>query len=312
VDTDNAQQNYATCIFEANGTAHVHVQPVCDMFQSIDDTVLRLFEGDVEVAFGDDEDSDWSCGRGKRWVAELTYDVPGDITEAYMFELREGCFDEEQCDGQYYIEISYAAATTTGPTHMPTAAPSLDPTNRPTTAPSLDPTNTPTTAPSLDPTVTPTAAPTFDPTAAPTAAPTFDPTAAPTAAPSFDPTNTPTATPTFDPTAVPTTAPSLDPTAAPSFDPTAVPTAAPSLDPTNTPTAAPSTAAPTTFSLQYFALKALYYATDGSSWTDNDGWLTTSDLNDWFGIKASGTVVTKINLEENNLHGKEVFDDRIG
>jgi hypothetical protein len=53
------------------------------------------------------------------------------------------------------------------------------------------------------------------------------------------------------------------------------------------------------------ALIALYDATDGSSWTDNSGWLGPFDTEcTWFGITCEGVdYVTSIDLHANNLSG---------
>jgi hypothetical protein len=59
-----------------------------------------------------------------------------------------------------------------------------------------------------------------------------------------------------------------------------------------------------TKSFEEGALRSLYDATGGVSWTNNNGWNTASDLDDWFGVTAtSGTVVMAINLELNCLSG---------
>ena len=52
------------------------------------------------------------------------------------------------------------------------------------------------------------------------------------------------------------------------------------------------------------ALVALYDATDGDNWSDNDNWLTNAPIGDWFGIEtdANGRV-TKIELGSNDLDG---------
>jgi hypothetical protein len=52
------------------------------------------------------------------------------------------------------------------------------------------------------------------------------------------------------------------------------------------------------------ALQSIYQSTDGNGWIDRAGWLTTSDLNDWFGVTASSNSgVTEIDLHNNNLAG---------
>ncbi len=58
----------------------------------------------------------------------------------------------------------------------------------------------------------------------------------------------------------------------------------------------------------YQALRALYDATNGDSWQNNEGWDFSSptppnDLNDWFGVTVENGRVTVIELEENGLTG---------
>lgn len=52
-------------------------------------------------------------------------------------------------------------------------------------------------------------------------------------------------------------------------------------------------------------LVALYEATDGPNWTNNDGWLTDAALDDWHGVwvDRDGRVVV-IDLGNNNLNGR--------
>ena len=52
------------------------------------------------------------------------------------------------------------------------------------------------------------------------------------------------------------------------------------------------------------ALVALYEATDGPNWVNNDNWLTDAPLGDWYGVDtdASGRVV-ELSLSENRLTG---------
>lgn len=61
------------------------------------------------------------------------------------------------------------------------------------------------------------------------------------------------------------------------------------------------------------ALVALYNATDGPNWTDNENWLTDADIGNWAGVSASvnvnldGTVtecVITLHLSENQLNGE--------
>ncbi|NOT74308.1 MAG: hypothetical protein HOP08_05215 [Cyclobacteriaceae bacterium] len=50
------------------------------------------------------------------------------------------------------------------------------------------------------------------------------------------------------------------------------------------------------------ALEALYNATDGPNWMDNENWLGVNPSN-WLGVKIVGCHVTEIDLFENNLVG---------
>ncbi len=51
------------------------------------------------------------------------------------------------------------------------------------------------------------------------------------------------------------------------------------------------------------ALAALYEATDGENWTNNDGWLTDAPLNEWYGITTWNDRVLYLQLSNNNLTG---------
>ena len=44
---------------------------------------------------------------------------------------------------------------------------------------------------------------------------------------------------------------------------------------------------PCTSSPDFAALMAFYESTDGDNWTNNDGWWTACDLNDWYGLEAN-------------------------
>jgi hypothetical protein len=57
---------------------------------------------------------------------------------------------------------------------------------------------------------------------------------------------------------------------------------------------------------EYLGLRALYYATNGDSWSNNGNWNIEDNLNTWYGITASaGTTVSEINndMRDNNLVG---------
>ncbi|HET89416.1 MAG TPA: DUF11 domain-containing protein, partial [Chloroflexi bacterium] len=52
------------------------------------------------------------------------------------------------------------------------------------------------------------------------------------------------------------------------------------------------------------ALVALYNATDGENWTDNDGWLETTTPCSWYGVTCDGGGnVTQLRLHSNRLSG---------
>ncbi len=52
-----------------------------------------------------------------------------------------------------------------------------------------------------------------------------------------------------------------------------------------------------------YALAALYEATEGDNWTNNDGWLSNRPLNEWYGVAAIGDDVRNVVLNDNNLIG---------
>ena len=147
-------------------------------------------------------------------------------------------------------------------------------------------------------------APTAEPTAAPTATPTDTPTAEPTAAPTAIPTDTPTAEPTAAPAATPTDTPTAEPTAAPTATLTPIATPTPTPTPTATPTSAP-TDTPTPAAVDRARLVALYEATDGANWTNNDNWLSNRPIGEWHGVTTdNGGRVTELSLSENELSGE--------
>ena len=51
------------------------------------------------------------------------------------------------------------------------------------------------------------------------------------------------------------------------------------------------------------ALEALYNATDGENWANNENWLSEEPLDDWFGIVVSNGRVTELELSFNQLTG---------
>ncbi len=56
---------------------------------------------------------------------------------------------------------------------------------------------------------------------------------------------------------------------------------------------------------EYNTLVALYNATDGANWTNNDGWLEDNSVCDWYGITCGGSnsYVQSIHLQTNGLSG---------
>ncbi len=51
------------------------------------------------------------------------------------------------------------------------------------------------------------------------------------------------------------------------------------------------------------ALIIFYYATDGANWTDNTNWNTTAPLYEWYGVEITGSRVSSLTLNANNLSG---------
>ena len=52
------------------------------------------------------------------------------------------------------------------------------------------------------------------------------------------------------------------------------------------------------------ALTALYHATDGDSWVNNNNWLTDNPINEWHGVDADDRGhIFAVNLARNNLNG---------
>ena len=51
------------------------------------------------------------------------------------------------------------------------------------------------------------------------------------------------------------------------------------------------------------ALVALYNATDGANWENNENWLSDKPLADWYGVTVINGRVTRLNLESNLLRG---------
>lgn len=91
------------------------------------------------------------------------------------------------------------------------------------------------------------------------------------------------------------------PVAAPNATPTPAPTATPSVPPTPRPTAIPTLH---DVNSDRDALIALYESTRGQRWTNNQNWLTSKPLAEWYGIQTNAAGrVTGIDLHENGLRG---------
>ena len=53
------------------------------------------------------------------------------------------------------------------------------------------------------------------------------------------------------------------------------------------------------------ALVALYHATDGANWENNDNWLSEAPIEEWYGVTDdSSGHVTRLDLSENQLSGE--------
>ena len=52
-----------------------------------------------------------------------------------------------------------------------------------------------------------------------------------------------------------------------------------------------------------FVLMELYDSTGGDSWTDNDGWDSDAELDDWYGVTVEDSLVRELRLPDNGLEG---------
>ena len=52
-----------------------------------------------------------------------------------------------------------------------------------------------------------------------------------------------------------------------------------------------------------YALMELYDSTGGDDWTDNDGWDSDSELDDWYGVTVEDSLVRELRLPGNGLEG---------
>jgi Leucine-rich repeat (LRR) protein len=58
------------------------------------------------------------------------------------------------------------------------------------------------------------------------------------------------------------------------------------------------------------ALEALYNATGGENWANNENWLSEEPLDDWFGVTVSDGRVTELALDDNQLRWRELGEQR--
>ena len=128
----------------------------------------------------------------------------------------------------------------------------------------------------------------------------------PTIAPTWTPVPTWTPEPTYTPIPIPNTTPVIvqrvataTPTVKPTSTQTPTTTSTPSATSTPTPTPIPADAPQ-----DLRPLIALYNATNGPEWGNNDNWLSDRPLYDWFGVKVNTDGrITGIHLGANKLTG---------
>ncbi len=211
--------------------------------------------------------------------------------------------------------IVIVACSEAAPTPVPTVTlvPTVKATDTPVPVVEVVPEPTVTPTPMLSPSVTATHTPeptltatststhTPKPTTTPTATPTSTPTPSSTSTPTVVPTgtNTPEPTSTFTPTPTSTATHTPQPTS--TSTPTPTVTITPTLEPT--PTFTP-TATPLSVGYEREALIALYNATGGANWKNNDNWLSDGPLDRWYGVRMVGGRVTELHLGGNGLRGE--------
>lgn len=76
--------------------------------------------------------------------------------------------------------------------------------------------------------------------------------------------------------------------------------AEPNAPPAEAPKAVTLSAVPQS---EYDALVGLYNASSGANWTDNSGWLSDPDVDNWYGVTVTSGHVTWLDLGSNNLIG---------
>ena len=101
---------------------------------------------------------------------------------------------------------------------------------------------------------------------------------------------------------IPNPAPSNIPTAQPI---TSGPTVSPTFHPSTVPSAAPSTQAPTCGDPQLCALRNIFESTNGDAWSQQENWLTTENICEWYGVSCAsdGVSIEVLDLSGNGLAG---------
>lgn len=61
----------------------------------------------------------------------------------------------------------------------------------------------------------------------------------------------------------------------------------------------------------FLGLSALYASTDGSTWSTNGEWMSTSHVCDWYGISCASGDATEIQLESHSLQGSLPTEVRV-
>ncbi|MDE0462092.1 MAG: hypothetical protein OXH93_06785 [Caldilineaceae bacterium] len=96
----------------------------------------------------------------------------------------------------------------------------------------------------------------------------------------------------------------------PSFEPRSIPTRQAQAIPSPTFTAQPAPTTPTPVPttpvpVDRNALIALYNATGGANWVNNENWLSAAPLEEWHGVATDDSGhVAELDLSENGLHGE--------
>ena len=185
------------------------------------------------------------------------------------------------CGFLFLTFTAYVACSNPSPTLQSTASPVV------ATAPEL--TTPALTAVTPTPSLTPTSQQTFTPDAGPVSpAPTAT---AKSSAGALVPAPEPTSAPIARMPVIPATTPP--------------PTPAPTPAPEGAPEQAETDALPGSSIADREALATLYDVTDGPNWDNNENWLSSADLGDWYGVTtdADGSVI-ELDLDGNGLSGE--------